>query len=127
MTIHCPRIYYQNLRYLLLTIVLSVFILSFVSIGIQTNLLDSYETLNQTANDYKIETTDFYPHLPIQIFTNNRQKFLDLKNKTKKLILIATPFFDDRTWTIKSLKTRTNSANCKFNKTKKKQFFYLFF
>jgi hypothetical protein len=64
---------------------------------------------------YEIETTKFYPYLPIQIYTNNREKFLKLKNPGKKLILIANPFFDDRIWTMNSLKNTTNSGNSTLN------------
>jgi hypothetical protein len=55
--------------------------------------------------------TDFYPHMPIQIYTENRERFLHMSNKTKKLILLGNSMFDDATWSIKSLKTKTNKAN----------------
>jgi Fucosyltransferase, N-terminal/Glycosyltransferase family 10 (fucosyltransferase) C-term len=63
---------------------------------------------------YEIETTEFYPYLPIQIFTENRQRFLQLKNPRKQLILLATPFFDDPIWTMNSLRTKTNAGNSTF-------------
>lgn len=60
---------------------------------------------------YQIETTQFYPHLPIQIYTKNRERFLKLKTKTKKLILLANPWFTDPAWEMKSIKNKTNSGN----------------
>jgi hypothetical protein len=63
---------------------------------------------------YTIETTQFYPYLPIQIYTNNRKKFYQLKYPKKKLILIANSFFNDQIWTMNSLKNKTNSGNSMF-------------
>jgi len=67
--------------------------------------------INQSSSTYHIEQTEFYPHLPIQIHTRNRERFLKLENKTKKIILLGNIMFDDSTWSIKSLKNRTNSGN----------------
>jgi hypothetical protein len=53
----------------------------------------------------------FYPYLPIQIYTKNHDRFLELKYKTKKIILLANTFFDDPTWSIKSLENKTNEGN----------------
>jgi hypothetical protein len=60
---------------------------------------------------YHMEQTEFYPHLPIQMYTTNRERFLELKNKTKKTILLANSFFGDPTWAMKSLKNKTNSGD----------------
>ena len=125
MAIRCPRIYYQIIRYSIICMAISISLLFFLAFNIQNNsffhsnsfpiqfpkiLLRTNQSLS-SSNAYQIETTEFYPHLPIQIFTKNRQKFLNLKTKTKKLILISTPFFGDSTWSLKSLKNQTNSGN----------------
>ncbi|CAF0879244.1 unnamed protein product [Adineta ricciae] len=66
---------------------------------------------NQLLPTYQMESTHFFPHLPIQIYTANRQKFLQLKNPRKQIILLANSFFGDPQWEIPSLKNRTNSGN----------------
>ncbi len=105
--------------------IMSVFLLFCVSFTIENHSLQhlnpfhiQYEKeilfTNQSLASsltYQIETTQFYPYLPIQIYTKNRQKFYQLKNPIKKLILIANPFFDDGIWTMNSLKNKTNSGN----------------
>lgn len=115
MSIHCPRIYFQNFKYPLIYITISFFLVSLLSLSIQTQFLSSFGNISTSSSNYQLETTDFYPHLPIQVFTKNRQKFLDLQNKTKKLILIANPFFTDPTWSIQSLKHANTSANCNYH------------
>jgi hypothetical protein len=88
----------------------SLYHLYFSEIEYEKNLL----FINQSASSsltYHIKQMEFYPHLPIQIYTTNRNRFLELKNKTKKIVLLANPFFDDSSWTIKSLDSKTNSGD----------------
>jgi hypothetical protein len=116
------RIYYQTMKYAIAFITLSIFLLFGVSLTIQNQTLfhfnfsplqyeDKLLFINQSSLTYHVEQTKFYPHLPIQIYTANRDRFLQLKNKTKKLILLANPMFDEPTWSLKSLKNKTNLAN----------------
>ncbi len=125
MAMSCPRIYYQILKYSVTCMTISLFLLFCISFTIQNHslyhlnpfhlqynkeILFSNQSLSSSLT-YQIETTKFYPYLPIQIYTKNRERFLQLKNKTKKLILIANPMFDDPTWFMKSLKNKTNAGN----------------
>ncbi len=76
----------------------------------EKNILITNESLASSLT-YQIETTQFYPHLPIQIYTKNRERFLKLKTKIKKKILLANPFFNDPIWAMKSIQNKTNSGN----------------
>jgi len=104
---------------------MSILLIFSISFKIQNQSL-SYLNLSQIYDDknflitnesfassitYQIEITKSYPYLPIQIYTKNREKFLKLKPKTKKLILLANSFFSDPTWAMKSIKNQTNSGN----------------
>lgn len=120
-----PRIYYQTIKYYITCMAMSIILLFSVSFTLQNQSLyhlnpfhlryerDVPHTNQSIASSltYQIETTDFYPYLPIQIFTENRQRFLRLTNPRKQLILIATPFFDDPIWTMNSLQTKSNGGN----------------
>lgn len=120
-----PRIYYQTIKYSVTCMTMSMILLFSVSFTLQNHSLyhlnpfhSRYERdvpfTNQSIASsltYQIETTEFDPYLPIQIFTENRERFLQLKDPRKQVILIATPFFDDPTWTINSLRTKTNAGN----------------
>jgi hypothetical protein len=104
---------------------MSVFLLFPISFTLQNHLLfnsnlsqihyiKEFLFTNQSLASsltYQIETTEFYPYLPIQIYTKNREKFFKLKNKTNKIILLANTWFTDPTWSIKSIKNKTNSGN----------------
>jgi hypothetical protein len=122
MAIHCLRIYYQTIKYSLTCMTICIFLLFSVTFTIQNHSLsqlnfsriqyeDNLSFINQSSFTYHIEQTQFYPYLPIQIYTTNRERFLELENKTKKIILLANNFFDDPTWSIKSLKNKTNAGN----------------
>jgi len=54
--------------------------------------------VNETKINLPFESrvSDYYPHLPIHIFTQN----LSLIGNTTKLILIGNSFFGDRDWGI---------------------------
>lgn len=116
------RLCYQTIRYLVTCLTMSVILFLAMAFKIQNNSffnLNIFQLksdnelvfINQSSLTYNVERTEFYPHLPIQIYTKNRARFLGLKNKTKKIILLANPFFTDPTWNIKSLKNKTNSGN----------------
>jgi hypothetical protein len=136
MAIHYSRISYQILKYSVTCMTISIFLLFCTSFTIQSHSLfhlnpfqiqykDDLLYLNQSSSSltYHIEQTKFYPYLPIQIYTKNLERFLKLNNKTKKIILIGNPMFDDSTWTMKSLINKTNSGNSmyKFFFQKQKQ------
>ena len=122
---YCPRIYYQTIKYSLTCITMSLILLFSVSFTFQKqslyhlNLIAQYslEEIPRTNQSlassltYPIETTQSFPYLPIQIFTDNRRRFLQLKTTRKQLILIANPFFGDSTWGMHSLTTKTNAGN----------------
>jgi len=125
MGIYRPRIYYQIIKYSVTCLIISICLLFSISFTIQNHslfhlnfspiqykkeFLFTNQSLSSSAT-YQIETTKFYPYLPIQIYTKNRERFLKLKNQTKKIILLANPMFNDPTWFMKSLKNKTNLGN----------------
>src|SRR5579862_3867070 len=105
MAISCPRIYYRIL-YSITCMVIYVFILFCASLTIEDQPLQHKNYTLQDQNSfsiqydrnisftnqslassltYQIETTEFYPYLPIQIYTKNRERFFQLKNRSKKI------------------------------------------
>lgn len=80
-----------------------------------TPIDEQYVIVNPSVSSYQMENTSFFPHLPIEIHTKNREKLFQLKTRTKKLILLANKFFNDSTWSIKSLQTTSSTNNCKFS------------
>jgi hypothetical protein len=68
------------------------FIISYTSVDISENIT----TINETISNLPFESrlSNWYPHLPIHIFTQN----LSLLSDTSKLILIGNGFFGDRDW-----------------------------
>ncbi|CAF1100848.1 unnamed protein product [Adineta steineri] len=114
--------YCSVIKYFTTCMILSICALFYVSLTIENYALNYFNFsmikyddkllfLNQSSLTYHMEQTEFYPHLPIQIYTKNREKFIKLRNKTKKIILLANGFFDDETWSMKSIKNKTNSGN----------------
>jgi hypothetical protein len=103
---------------------MSLFLLFSVSYTIQNHSLP-YVNLSQveyaeeslfnnessSSSIYHLKQTKFYPYLPIQIYTENRERFFKLKNKTTKIILLANEFFTSPTWYLKSLENKTNEGN----------------
>lgn len=126
---HCPRIYYQTIKYSITCMTMSLILLFSVSFTLQNHSLYRLNLFLQRSQEeipltnqslassltYQIETTQSYPYLPIQIFTDNRQRFLRLKTTRKQLILIANPFFGDSTWTMNSLTTKSNNGNSTYS------------
>ena len=112
------RCYCQTIKYAFICLTVSIVFLSSISFTIHNSSIFLFNQ-SQTHNNlsiYRLEQTSFYPHLPIQIYTNNRERFLRLPHPTKKLILIGSAFFDDPTWSIKSLKNKTNSGNSMYER-----------
>ncbi|CAF0797699.1 unnamed protein product [Rotaria sordida] len=54
--------------------------------------------LSSITNQFETRLSDYYPHLPIHIFTQN----LSLTGNTSKLILLGNGFFGTRDWGIAS-------------------------
>ena len=114
--------YFRTIKYLIICMTMSLFLLFSVSFTIQNHSLPyvnlsqveyTEESLfnNESSSIYHLEQTKFYPYLPIQIYTENRERFFKLKNKTKKTILLANGFFESPTWYLKSLQNKTNEGN----------------
>ena len=79
-------------------------LLSFTIIGLITiclslqNQIIVQVTKSQTERNgfdfYRTENTSVYPSSPIEIYTNHRNEFLQMKNPKKKLIPLANRLFD---------------------------------
>jgi hypothetical protein len=109
-------------KYFLACVILSIAALFYVSLTLEKHFVfypaasntrpdENVFFINQSSSTYHCEATDFYPHLPIQIYTKNRQRFLQLQNVSKKVILLGNTLFDDPMWTMKSIQNNTNAGN----------------
>ena len=116
------RLFNQTIKYLLTCLIMSIILLVSVSLTIQNRSVfhlnlshlqhgEPAGRLNHSSSTFHVEQTKFYPHLPIQIYTANRHRFAQLKNKTTKLILLGSSMFGDPTWSMTSVRKGTNAGN----------------
>jgi hypothetical protein len=69
--------------------------LYFVNTSISNQTNDSIVVdLSLSTKQFEARVSDYYPRLPIHIFTQN----LSLIGNTSKLILLGNGFFGDRSW-----------------------------